>query len=253
MAKYFYLSMFILSIINFFLKNNILIIFLILVALFCQTREAFFGEKNEYNKQENYNTIKIIIKIFLFMISIIVLIVMGISFNIDTQKYINWIYILYFIFFFIFCKFFYTQTNFINKFIKFIFELLDNNLIYWNIVTSFFISINNVYLYQDLIVNLLTIFTFLPPLISLLDKEQIYQNKIIRYTIFLIINLLLVLILEKLNIPNFTFKLEKNGLIIVLLSLTKLLCTSFSYFYMLQITYLSCRITMIPLKKQKKL
>lgn len=122
-------------------------------------------------------------------------------------------------------------------------------MIYWNVISSFFISLYSIYLYQELIVNLLTIFTFLPPLISLLDKEKVYQNKIIRYTIFLIVNLLLVLILEKLTIPNFTFKLEKNGLTIVLLSLTKLLCTSFSYFYMLQITYLSCSITMIPLKK----
>lgn len=106
MLKYFYLSMFLLCIINFFIKNNILFIFLILVALFCQTREAFFGDKNEYSKKENYNTIKIITKIFLFMISTITLIVMGVVFNIDTQKYIKWIYILYFLFFSYFVDFF---------------------------------------------------------------------------------------------------------------------------------------------------
>lgn len=241
--KYFYLIAVFLGIIGFTFEITILKLFMMFSVLTLYQREQMYGDLSEYTKEQTVSALKKVFKYFFimfFIIGLLLLILVALKSNIE--KNLIYIYSLFFMSFFIFYKFLFGKIKIFTQMIDFFFSYIDKNFLLWSILISIFITKKNFYLYQELIVILIPIFTFFPPIVSLLDKEGQIQKKIIKYSIFLIINLLTIIVFEKISVPNFSFYVSYKNIIFIILSLIKLLCTSFIYFYILQITYLSGKL-----------
>jgi len=244
--KFFYPIMFILSIISFSSENKLMQFFVVCVALVISVLEIKFGEKQKYTKKEIIWAIKKIFEIG-FKSVIILIFFIGVIFCLtkNIKQYTNHLYIIFFSAFALFYKLIFKKSdNLISSVINYVFKVLEHNFLVWCILSSILISKKNFYLSEGIIPLLITIFSFLPPIVSLINKEEYNQKKIIKYTIFLLINLLCLIVFKEINIQNFKFNSEQEKLVPFILSLINLLCTSFAYFYIIQITYLSSKFCM---------
>lgn len=242
LKKYFYSLMFVLCIISFFYESKVLLMFLLLTTLVIYYRELEFGNLHSYTKEQTYIAIKRVAKeFFYFLFGSLAIVAIVVLLTTNLKNYLLPLYITFFVLFAISAHTIFNRRSIIIRFIEFLFNFFDTHFISWCILVSIIITKKNLYLYEDLIIILIPIFTFLPPVVSLIDKEGTFQKKLIKYSIFLIINLLFLIIFDKMNIQNFYFDANQGNLIPILLSLFKLLCTSFSYFFITQITYLSIK------------
>lgn len=240
LKKYFYLIMFIFLAFSIFYDIKILQIFIMLIVLVIYYREIEFGNLSSYTKEQTHVAIKRVVKEFFYLLFVtLVIIIAVILLTTNLKKYLVPLYITFFTIFAILAHTIFSRRNVIIRFIEFIFNFFDSHFIFFCLLASIIITKKNLYLYNDLIIILIPIFTFLPPVITLIDNEKPMQKKVVKYTIFLIISLLFIILLNRINVENFYFDMEQGKIIPIFLSLLKLLCTSISYFFIINTTYLS--------------
>lgn len=242
LKKYFYLIMLIVCIISFAFDFKLLQIFVIITALVIYYREYMFGNLNSYTKEQNYAAIKRVVKGFcIFMGTFAFLIISVMLFIANLKDYLIQVFFTFFLVFVVLYRVISKKKIAFIKFAEFVFVHSEKNISYFCLIASIIIVKKNLYLYDNLIIILIPIFSFLPPVISIINKDITFQKKVINYCILLMINLLFITISDKIGVQNFYFDMEQGKILFLLLSLLKLLCTSFSYFFIIQVTYLSIR------------
>lgn len=234
--------MFLLAIGFSFTDNKFLFFVLCFATLVEYYKEYMFGDKKDYSMQENIAAIKKVSFHMIFLSSICMCFIFLILFLIsDINKYVIPIYIVFISFScicFWYCK---RKKNFIFSVTEWFINFVRTHFITWIFASCLLISQQNLYITNDLIQTLITIFVFFPPVVALLDKNNEFKNPIIRQTIFLIISLLFLILLKEMKIQNFSFSTKESNGITVIFMLIKLLITSCSYFWIIQISYLSIK------------
>ncbi len=242
LKKYFYFIMMLMCIVAFYFDFKLLQFPIIIIVLIIYYREYMFGILSSYTKEQNYAAAKRAIRDFCIFIGFSTfLIILTLLFIANLKDYLIQIYIIFFLTFIILYKIISKRKIILIKFAEFVFIHFEKNISYFCLISSIIIVKKNLYLYDNLIIILIPIFSFLPPVISIINKEITFQKKVINYCILLMINLLFITISDKIGIQNFYFDMEQGKILFIFLSLLKLLCTSFSYFFIIQVTYLSIR------------
>lgn len=237
----YYLAMLFLTSYYFGKEGKELITMFICFAVLAEYYKDFkFPGKKTYTFAE----IKQVIKGTLFFMMIPTLIAgimisLIIFFSSDVHRYLNYIYSTFVLgFFSLFLWVKKTKNrNILIKFIANIIPFIERHPLVWGIYSLIFIPFQNFYMNNKLFNYLIPIFSFFPPVIAILDTERKYRNKIIKYSILVITSLLCLVILEESQIANFTFVINEESGFIILLSLIKLLITSYCYFGILQVLH----------------
>lgn len=234
--------MFFLSIILSRTNNKFLLFLLGFAAMLEYYKEYMFGDKSDYTIKENIEAIKkFVFHLIVLSLVSVAFVFLILFFVTDINKYINYIYITFFTFFYLCFWYCIKKKNFIFSFMEWFVNFVKSHFIIWIFSSCLLISQQNLYITNDLIQTLITIFVFFPPVVALLDKNNEFKNPIIKQTIFLIISLLFLVLLKETKIQNFSFSTKESNGITVIFMLIKLLITSCSYFWIIQISYLSIK------------
>lgn len=219
--------------------------FVLLVSLFYYyQRELYKGKSKDFIvKKMCYHFFAILISFFSILAFIYLLIE---SSTIKNYKNYHILILVIFIFIFLFfIKLIQKNKNSFFKIIGAFFIFLESHFVLFSLLFTFVIVGLKIHLSTSLVEVLIPIFTFIPPIIALIEKENPIHKTIIRYSIFLIANLLLIIVFNNMQIPDYTFQIIKEIPLIILFSLVKLLINSFVYFYIIQITYQSVNLCVV--------